>query len=206
MAIYRTGDTVVNLLKVRNNGVLTNVDPGMTAVLYVGGVLSGTSVTITPVSTGFYTLGYVVPASTARKELHLMVDYSIGGVGRSTSYEDQCHAGLDTADIPLIVDGVWDELMATHTIAGSAGAYQSGVGTTTITTADLEAIADYILRRNWSDAETNTDADLPVVNRNSLSWVLQNFSPSAHWFETIACMARTSGCSTCGSTTYCGCH
>lgn len=86
--------------------------------------------------------------------------------------------------VGAIADGVWDELLAGHVIAGSTGVYLSRIGTSTVTvtghvSVDGEAInlyagTDYLTTESREWLLTDTDNTWPDLTGASVNFYVEN--------------------------------
>jgi hypothetical protein len=107
MATFNTGDSVSRNMTIRVGGVLTNADPGYTAILYVNGTATVNPVTSTNPAVGEYVFTYLVPAGlTNNSVLAVKVVGVVSGTGFTHWLEDQYSDQLTGIDYSCIADWV----------------------------------------------------------------------------------------------------
>lgn len=74
---------------IRDSGVLTNADSLPTGAIYEDGVSSASAVTVSLISTGVYKASVTAPDAGHNADIHMVVDFSVGGQGQTVVFEDQ---------------------------------------------------------------------------------------------------------------------
>jgi len=115
-----------------STGAATDADSLPTAVLTVDGTDDAATVTVTDVGTGRYKAAVTLPTLTAGQLVAIVVSATVNSVAGSGV------VWQDVASLDYVADAVWDEALAGHATAGSAG---DALGSITV---DLTPVLDAI--------------------------------------------------------------